>query len=258
MPLSFNDRVPLLQRTVAPPNNRSFGRTVNLSNQSYVAQSGDIVFLLRSTDGLVHTLDFTDTQGEYGGQLVTIILCEIVGLGSYTFLGVAGQPPLDVQARRVTLVWDDNLKIWNPVFGTNGDIALPDDGDELTTDFAETISAPTYVTVLTISIASVLPTSFVFFSFTSTWRHTGGFAGNAAVNFRFRLNGTLVLGGTTDNKVRGQIGCVARTGRPSISQGTQVLAVEVTKFGAAGNTILISVASLPDLNHCALFMQEVA
>ena len=97
----------------------------------------------------------------------------------------------------------------------------------------------------------------LYFIFTSNWRHTGPFLGNVAVNFRFRLNGGLLTGGTTDNRVQGQIGCVARNRRVAVAAGIQTLVVEVAGFGLPlGNLIRIDPVTLPDLNHSALKMAE--
>jgi hypothetical protein len=134
---------------------------------------------------------------------------------------------------------------------------LPTASLELAADFSSVAAqAPVYVTLMTLALTTVLPTSFLYFNFTSNWIHRGAFAGNAAVNFRFDLNAGLLTGGTTDNNVRSQIGNVARNRRVAVTAGVQTLIVEVTKFGAVGNTLDIDVVTLPDLFHSALFMEE--
>lgn len=127
----------------------------------------------------------------------------------------------------------------------------------LTVDFAAAITVPVYVVLLTLQLTTVSASSQLYFMYTGNWRHTGGFAGNAAFNARFRLDGAL-LPGTTDNKVRNQLGSVSRQGRVAVTAGLHTLDVEVSKFGAVGNTIIIDPVTNPDLNHATLFMQEQA
>lgn len=127
----------------------------------------------------------------------------------------------------------------------------------LAVDFSSVVAqAPVYVTLLTLAITTLLPASFINIAFASNWRHLGGFAGNVAVNFRFVLDTVLLAGGTTDNRVRGQIGCVARVGRTAVTAGPHTMVVEVSKFGGVGNALTIDPVALPDLVHCALALQE--
>lgn len=128
---------------------------------------------------------------------------------------------------------------------------------ELAADFGPVaVVAPTYLVLATLAVTTIRPASFLKFTWTNAWIHQGAFAGNAAFNVRFRLNGGLLVGGATDNKVRNQIGTVARTWRGAVTAGVQTLDVEVTKFGAAGNTLGILPVTLPDLMHAALTMEE--
>ncbi len=129
---------------------------------------------------------------------------------------------------------------------------------ELAVDFAAVITAPTYAVLFTLPITTLLPASYIKFTFTCNWTHSGGFAGNAAFNARFLLNGAPLPGGTTDNKVRSQIGCVARVRRVVVTAATnpQTVVVEISKFGAVGNTLSILPASLPDLMHASLVLEE--
>jgi hypothetical protein len=131
-------------------------------------------------------------------------------------------------------------------------------GANLTTDFSTTVTAPTYTTLFSLALQSTQASSFLAFAFTCTWRHTGNFAGNVEFNCRFRLNGALITGGCSDNKVRLELGTVARIARLPITQGLQTLNVEVTKFGGDGNTVEINPATTPDEYHASLYMQEVS
>ena len=92
---------------------------------------------------------------------------------------------------------------------------------ELAADFSALVTAPVYATLTTLALTPVQPSSYLYFLFTCSWYHTGAFAGNAAFNVRFRLNGVLLVGGATDNNVRVQIGTVARQRRIPIAGGVQ-------------------------------------
>ena len=118
---------------------------------------------------------------------------------------------------------------------------------------------PIYGTLLTASLTTVTaPGSFLFVVFTAAPRHIGPFIGIVAINFRFRLNGTLVApgGGTTINMVRNRIGSVAYTLRLPITPGVQLVAVEWAGFGLGANTLVIDPVTLPDLVHAQLTIQE--
>lgn len=129
---------------------------------------------------------------------------------------------------------------------------------ELAADFNAAITAPVYSTLLTLQLTTISASSDLFFAATASWRHTGAFAGNAAFNLRIRVDGVLVVGGATDNKTRAQIGTVARIGRVPVVAGLHTVLVEVSKFGAVGNTIVIDPVTSPDLAHAAIFLQEQA
>ena len=148
------------------------------------------------------------------------------------------------------------MSCFRRVNGLEFPVQLPTASFELAADFSMVLNAPVYAVLITLALPTFLPSSFLYFNFTSTWRHLGAFAGNAAVNFSFVLKTVLLTGGTTDNKVRGQIGCVARNRRVAVTAGVQTLEVEVSKFGAAANSVVIDPVALPDLNHSALFMEE--
>jgi len=172
-----------------------------------------------------------------------------------------GEPGDLLFARDTGVLWIKSFGRGNTIgwreLATGSVSALNTEGINRTTDFVTGVTSPTYATLLSLTLTSVLPSSVLFFVFSCSWRHLGAFAGNIAFNCRFRLNGGLLVGGCTDNKVRTQIGTVARTDYVPITAGDQVLDVEVTKFGPAGNTINVSPGTLPDLQHAALFMQEV-
>ena len=125
-------------------------------------------------------------------------------------------------------------------------------------DFSAIVTPPVYAVLHTLGIVTVAPASFLFILLTSTWRHLGAFAGNAAVNFRFLVNGIPVagFGGVTDNNVRSQIGNVSRNGRIAVVAGLQTVVVEISKFGAVGNSVNILPVTNPDLDHSALLLQE--
>ncbi len=138
-----------------------------------------------------------------------------------------------------------------------GDFAVPIT-NELGADFSAVITVPTYATLMSLTLTPVQPSSYLWFLFTCSWLHVGGFAGNAAFNVRFRLNGSLLTGGATDNQVRSQIGTLARQRRVVIAGTPQTLDVEISKFGAVGNALQISPVALPDLMHANLTMEEQA
>jgi hypothetical protein len=129
---------------------------------------------------------------------------------------------------------------------------------DMSIDFSTAVLMPAYVTVTTLVLTTLQPSSQLYFLWTSNWFHTGLTAGNIAVNFRFRLNGAILPGGCTDNMVRSQIGGVARNDTIQVTAGVQSLVVEVTRFGGtpAGDLIEIRAALLPDLFHASLKMEE--
>lgn len=124
--------------------------------------------------------------------------------------------------------------------------------------FSAVVSSPAYVTLFTLPITTKLPASSLWYLLTASWNHSGAFAGSLAANFRFRLNGAILPGGATDNRVRGLIGTVAKTGVVAVTQATnpQTLAVEVTLIGAAANSFNIIPAFGVTLFHADLVIEE--
>ena len=168
-------------------------------------------------------------------------------------LSTAGQSLLATDAAGV-LNKSSNGGPYVPV-GSGASVASPVSIEQLV-NFSTPVVSPIYATLFTLPITTLLPASFVWFCFTASWSHNGPFAGNVAANFRFRLNGGVLVGGCTDNMTRAQIGTVARNGRAPVVAGVQTLVCECTHFAGPLNTLDISVATNPDLWHAALTMEE--
>lgn len=144
-----------------------------------------------------------------------------------------------------------------PIGSGGGGLADPVSIEQIA-DFNAAVTSPAYVTLFTLPITTNLAASQLWYLLTASWNHSGGFAGNLAANFRFRLNGNLLPGGATDNRTRGQIGTVAKQGRVAVTPATnpQTLDVEVTLVGAAANSFNIVPSFGATLFHADLLIEE--
>jgi hypothetical protein len=144
-----------------------------------------------------------------------------------------------------------------PVGGGGGGLADPVSISQVA-PFNAVVTSPAYVTLFTLPITTNLAASQLYYLLTASWNHSGAFAGNLAANFRFRLNGSLLPGGATDNRTRGPIGTVARQGRVAVTSATnpQTLDVEVTLIGAAANSFNIDPTVGGTLYHADLLIEE--
>lgn len=128
----------------------------------------------------------------------------------------------------------------------------------LSVDFSTTVQPPAYVTLHTLPITTVLPSSYLFILWTAGVLCGGPSAANNAVTVRVRHNGALLTpgNGQTANMVRSQINPMSYTRRLVVTAGVQTVVVEISRFGPVGNSVSISPLSLPDLMHSHLTLQE--
>ncbi len=129
---------------------------------------------------------------------------------------------------------------------------------ELLVDFTTTATVPAYVTLLTLPITTVLAASFLNVRFTGTVRQIGLPGVNVAPNFRVLVDAALQVGGTTLNQLPNLIQPVAiEKGKIAVVAGLHTVIIQIAKFGGPFQTLVIDVASLPDLNNATLTVQEV-
>ena len=128
----------------------------------------------------------------------------------------------------------------------------------LLVDATTTAIFPVYATLLTGTLISVLPASILAMAFTTSVFQTGAPAVNIAFNFRFRVEGVLptASAGTAENEDTGRICSCAYSRNVPITQGLHTVAVEWTHFGGPLQTVGILAASLPDLFHANLTLEE--
>lgn len=121
-----------------------------------------------------------------------------------------------------------------------------------------TALAPTYATLLTGTLTSVLPSSFLSIGFTTAAFHLGAAGISIAMNFRVRIDGALLAagGGTTGNALTSMIFSAAYSRRVPVTEGIHTVAVEWTRFGGPLQTMNILAAALPDLFHANLTLKE--
>lgn len=130
--------------------------------------------------------------------------------------------------------------------------------DNVAANVTTTATAPVYATLFTVAL-TLTRVSDLKISMYAAWLHNGGGIGNAAANFRFRRNGVLlpVSRGTTDNALANRI-----TATPferlieDVPVGLQTIICEWSRFGAAGATLRISAASLPDLQGAHMTVEN--
>lgn len=129
----------------------------------------------------------------------------------------------------------------------------------LTVDAMTTAVPPVYAVLLSGALTTISAASQLEIRFTAGVRHIGAFLGNVAPNFRFRLNGVLIApgGGITTNETRSQIRPVAYSVRVAVAAGVQAVDVEWAGFALGVNTLIIDVATMPDLSHAQLVLSEV-
>ena len=147
-----------------------------------------------------------------------------------------------------------------PGGGGGGGIVVNAASINLAVNFSVVATAPIYATLLTLGLTTELPSSYLKILFSAAALHTGGSAANGAVNVRFRLNGVLIApgGGCTFNDIRNRIQPLVYTRRLVVAAGLQTVDVEISLFGAVGNSISISTVGLPDLVHAHLELQEMS
>ena len=127
----------------------------------------------------------------------------------------------------------------------------------LTVNFSTTAQPPVYTTLHTLSLTTVRASSYLAILLSSTALILGASTLNNAPNWRVRLNGTLLVpNGVTVNMIRSRIMPVTFTRRIVVSAGVQTVVVEVAYFGPAGQSFNIQPATLPDLMHSHLTLQE--
>ncbi len=130
-------------------------------------------------------------------------------------------------------------------------------GVDLLANLSTSVTAPTYATLLTLPpFTTVTPTGYLMIRASVCLMHLGGFAGNVAPAIRIRLNGVLQAGGGTVNTVENRIMPIIINIRRVVTAGPQTVVLEWTKFGDGTNTLVCQVASLPDLMHAHLDVQE--
>ncbi len=128
----------------------------------------------------------------------------------------------------------------------------------LLVDASTTAIAPVYAVLLTGTLTTVLPSSFLSVFFTNSVFHLGAPAVDIAFNFRFRIDGALPTagGGTTENEDTAEIASMCYSGRFPVAEGVHSVAVEWAHFGGPLQTMHILAASLPDLFHANLTLEE--
>ena len=127
---------------------------------------------------------------------------------------------------------------------------------ELTANFLTAVTVPTYVTLLTVPMTTLLASSYLDIRFSCGVRHIGASLLTVAITARLRVNGVLLTGGITMNTPRNQIQPMPVEKRLVVAAGLQTVVVEISKFAGAGQTIVIDVVTLPDLNGATLVVQE--
>lgn len=117
---------------------------------------------------------------------------------------------------------------------------------------------PVYATLMIGTLTSVLPASILALAFTTSVFQTGVPAINVAFNFRFRIDGALPAAGagTTENEDTGRLCSCAYSRSVPINRGLHSVAVEWSHFGGPAQTLGILAASLPDLFHANLTLEE--
>lgn len=146
-----------------------------------------------------------------------------------------------------------------PILSSGGGV-LQTVSTNLAADITTTATPPIYTTFLTAPLlTTTAPASRLRIDFHAIWRHTGPFAGNVAVNYRFRLNGVLLppSRGATDNSTRNQFKPIAFNRVLPIAAGPQVVLVEWSGFALGANTLTVSPGTLPDLSGAQLIVQEL-
>jgi hypothetical protein len=96
--------------------------------------------------------------------------------------------------------------------------------------------------------------------FSAAAAHTGGFAGNVAINFRFLINSVLIpIGaGTFNNAVVNTIRPYVYSYRAAIGAGLQTITVEWSGFSLGANLMIISPVTSPNFYYAQLIVREEA
>ncbi len=113
MTITLSDQYPIDQSVI--PSARSFGRTVTVTDESYVVQKGDLTILLRITDSGLYTLDFGEVQGDFSGQVIRSVVVEATGSGSFTTVGLSPNRTLDGSATQLVLLWNQQQSTFKDI-----------------------------------------------------------------------------------------------------------------------------------------------
>lgn len=121
-----------------------------------------------------------------------------------------------------------------------------------------TAQPPVYATLMALGLTTTLAASWLFILFTGAPRHVGAVGINAAMSFRFLLNGVpfAVGAGNTPNQITFRIASVSYSRRILVAAGLQTVTVEWAYFGPVGQTVVIDPVTNPDLTHAHLLLQE--
>jgi len=117
---------------------------------------------------------------------------------------------------------------------------------------------PVYATLLSGTLTTIDAASNLYIAFTGALLHQGPNGANVAPNIRVRLNGALVTpgGGNTVNMVANRIMPITYSLRVGVTAGLQTVVVEWAAFALGANTLLCMPASIPDLMHAQLLLEE--
>jgi len=142
--------------------------------------------------------------------------------------------------------------------GGGGGSVIQAASSRLTVDLAVASPFPAYATFpLSAALTTRGGTNLVI-DFACAAAHTGGFAGNVAINFRFLINGVLIPigGGTFNNMVVSTIRPIVYSYRAAISAGLKTVTCEWSGFSLGANTMIISPVTSPNFYFAQLIIRE--
>lgn len=151
-----------------------------------------------------------------------------------------------------------NYHVYKDAFQLSSGSLISTESVVLASDVSTT-STPTtaWDTLFSESFTTTLALSILHITFSAVWINTGNPGVNVATNFRLVLNGTPIVGGTTDNDLPDRPNSTSCEWRNLVAAGTHTVAIQWGRFGAT-QTITIRASSEPDRYHGILIMQEEA
>jgi hypothetical protein len=144
--------------------------------------------------------------------------------------------------------------------GGGGSGVIQSASSRLVADLAVNSPAPAYATFPLSAALTTRGGTNLLIDFSAAVAHSGAFAGNVAINFRFLINAVLIpIGaGTFNNAVVSTIRPYVYSYRAPVAAGLQTVTCQWSGYGLGANLMIISPVTSPSFYYAQLIIREEA